>query len=285
MATPVSPFQQATRIRLSPTDPLFRQCKDLAILPRRQAIPSGEARSTKKGRTRSKHRRTRSLLATWRDVNSQTRSRKRWRIVRRSPPTVTSDDQPPGHPDTSHNGRGRSDWQTSSLLGTPKVILLSSSHFRILFCNCWVKSGSGKLGRRHRKASGERRYISCQSKGTKREKRVKKEIDDPHNNPSQPDSNHAPKQQIRNYLPHEGGHPRCIADGLQLGTRGRIPNGHGDQNARQRSQKSSQNTNRTNPGGKSDLQTSTRMREVSLPSNIHLNHAPHAKLLPDPLRE
>ncbi len=43
---------------------------------------------------------------------------------------------------------------------------------------------------------------------------------------------------------------RSIIDGLQLGARGGVPNGHGDQNVRQRSQKNSQNSNRTNSRGR-----------------------------------
>jgi len=75
-------------------------------------------------------------------------------------PRVTSNDLPPGHLDASHNERDQGNWQTSSLPGTSKAILLSSSHFKILICNCQAKTGSGVLGHRCRKASGKRRYLS-----------------------------------------------------------------------------------------------------------------------------
>jgi hypothetical protein len=60
-------------------DPLLRQCKDFAKLPRRQVFLSQEACLAKKGRTRYEHRRIRPLSVIRRDVSSQTRTRKRSR--------------------------------------------------------------------------------------------------------------------------------------------------------------------------------------------------------------
>ncbi len=85
-------------------DPLPRQCKDLAMLPLRQALPSREAHSAKKGKTRSKQRRTRPLLATRWDVNSQTRTRKRsWQGAMEDRAKVT----PNGHLRRSPTGTSR----------------------------------------------------------------------------------------------------------------------------------------------------------------------------------
>jgi hypothetical protein len=169
----------------------------------------------------------------WQDVNSQTRTHKWSRQGMMEDRTkVTSNDHPLGHLDVSHNEHGRGNWQIFSHLGTSKAILLSSSHFRILFCNCWAKTRSGRLGCCRYKATGERKHFNRQSKETKQEMCVKKEIDHPHNGSSQPDSDHALRKRTGNNLPHGGGYPRSITGGLQFGARGRVPSRHGARNAR-----------------------------------------------------
>ncbi len=99
------PLRQATKTRLLPTDPLIRQCKAPTKLFLRQASPSWEAHSVRKGKTQAKHRP--GEMPTPRQGRVSELSKERWRIAQRSPSTVISTDRPLGHFDANHNERGR----------------------------------------------------------------------------------------------------------------------------------------------------------------------------------
>ncbi len=94
----------------------------------------------------------------------------------------------------------------------------------------------------------------------------------------------APRQRVRNLLPHGGRHPRPITGWLHSGDWSGLPVRYGARHAEMRGAKSAQNGDRKNIRRQSFLQRSGRLPQAASPSALCHHNSLNKRLLRDPFR-